>query len=336
MNDTELRDELERRREARLKSSWQTFPSRNPIASDLSDCRRYMVLRQIAWPMRPVPDLRGLQFIEQGQLAEPLGIEQMRQEGWEIVQQQNTIELTFTGPDGRVRPSIRGKIDGRIVVQRGDLLPFDYKDTSEWTLEAIETEHDLATNSEWSRKWLKQGLVYLLATNEERFLFVLGHRGSRRYVFVHLFNHLDLAEKVVSDAEWTVLEVERLEAAGKATPDAADAEVQAPYHSDYSICRQCWLRDRACFPPDPGRSKKASVQPTLEPLVHELLEAKPYHSAYEKLRKQIKARTEGAAVTIAGPYVIEGEVKARKMSAQPAKPEHVQEYWTFEIRRVGE
>lgn len=334
MKDEEVSAEFARRREERLKKSWETYPNRNPIASDLSDCRRYMVLRQVAWELRPAPGLEGLQVIEQGRHAEPIMIRQMQDEGWEIVQQQASFELTVER-EGRRVMICRGKIDGRIVVPgTRELLPFDTKDTSDYTLESYDTEHDLYKN-EWSRKWLRQAIAYLLGFNLERFLFVLGHRGTRKLVFVHLWEHAELAEKIMSDCEWTVQTFEKMQANGTATVEKADGEL-GPYHPDYSLCRTCWLRNLACFPPEPARSKIASVQPTLEPIVERYLELKPLASEYEKVRKDIKQKTEGAPVTVAGHYIVDGQVESRSYKAQPAKPAWRSEYWSFDVRKVGE
>lgn len=338
MTNEDFEREFHERRVARLTKGWETYPLRNPIASDLSECFRYMVLRMIAWELRPHPDINGLQVIEQGREAEPIMIRQMQNEGWEIVQQQTSFTLETSLPDGRRLEIMRGKIDGQFVLSGADgkreYLPFDCKDTSEFTLASYVTEHDLYKN-EWSRKWLRQAVAYMLCLNVERFVFVLGHRGTRKLVFVHLDQHLELGEEIMKLCERAVLKLEELKRDGNATPEKADA-VLGDYHGDYSVCRSCWLRNLACFPPEPARSRTVSVQPSLEPIVAEYLELKPKAARYDKLHAQIQEHTEGSPTVVAGPYVVEGEVKTRHMKAQPAKPEHRQEFWQFKARRVGE
>ena len=338
MNDQELAAEFTKRRAERLQKGWRNFPARNPIASDLHDCRRYMVLRQFAWEIRPAPDVTGLETIENGNVKERPMIEQLREEGWEVVQEQASFEIKQPiKAGGPSRMILRGKIDGMIVLPDRELLPFDTKDTSPYTLEAIDDAKDL-DQSIWTRKWKRQGVAYMLGMNRPRFAFVLGNRGARKLVTLKLDEHLEEGERVLALCAWTVGMADELERIG-ATWETADSELNArgvPYHEDFSICRGCWLKDRACFPPDPASSRAVSIQPELAPLVEDYLRAKPVASSYEKMRKAIKEATEGAPVVIAGEFILEGSVKTRRMKAQPARPEHVQEHWAFEVRRAGE
>ena len=338
MNDQELVETFTSRRAARLKKSWTTYPARNPVASDLHDCRRYMVLRQVAWEIRPAPDTEGLETIENGNVKERPMIEQLRAEGWEIVQEQAPFEiLQPLRPGGERRMIVRGKIDGMIALGKNDLLPFDTKDTSPWTIESIDSAADL-DQSIWTRKWKRQGLTYALGMNQPRFAFVLGNRGTRKIILLRLDDHLEEAERILAVCTWTVGMADELARIGATweTADSALTERGVPYHADFAICRGCWLKDRACFPPDPAKSLRVAMRPELEPLVTRYLAAQPAASEYEKMKKALKAATEGAPTVVAGNFVIDGEVKTRRMKAQPARPEHVQEHWSFAIRRVGE
>ena len=338
MNDQELVETFTSRRAARLKESWTTYPARNPIASDLHDCRRYLVLRQVAWEIRPAPDATGLENIENGNVKEEPMIAQLRAEGWTIVQQQAPFEIKQPlRPGGKSVMILRGKIDGMLELARNVFLPFDTKDTSSFTLESIDDAADL-DRSIWTRKWKRQGLAYMLGMNQPRFAFILGHRGARKMIPLRLDDHLEEAERILAVCTWTVGMAEELQRIGATweTADSALTERGVPYHADFAICRGCWLKDRACFPPDPAKSLRVAMRPELEPLVTRYLAAQPAASEYERVKKALKAATEGAPTVVAGNFVIDGEVKTRRMKAQPARPEHVQEHWSFAIRRVGE
>lgn len=333
--DEELLARFEQARTERLQQAWRTYQPRNPIASDLPDCDRYQVVRLFGWRVRPPPEPPGLEAIENGRAKEPVMIRQLQDEGHEVVELQSPLEVRQPlEPGGPKRLLIRGKIDGKIRVGR-ELLPFDTKDTSEYVLHAVEDEEDLKV-SPWTRKWWRQLQLYLLAEGHDRGLLILGFRGRRKVVVVHL--DYEEAERILRLCAWAVQLAQELEDAGLDSEEGLDqalAERGVPYHSDYRECRRCPFFERACFPPSPAPARVQEREDLAE-TVHEYVEAKPYASKAERLRRKLKAETEGYPQTVAGDYVIEGEVKTRRLKAQPAKPAHNQEYWSVEVRPVGE
>lgn len=335
MTDEEIVEEFRKRREARLEKAWgSTYTPRNPIASDLSDCRRYQVVRIIGWQVRAKPDTRGMETIESGTVAEPIVVRQLQDEGWDIVEGQAPFDIRQPiVPGGPKRRILSGKIDGKIRIG-GELLPLETKDTNQWTLEAIETERDLHSTP-WRRKWWRQIQSYLIGHAIERGILLVGFRGQRKPIVVHL--DYQAAEEILQLCTWAVELVDRLEER-LVTHETLDAVLKAegiPYHSDYATCRMCPFRDRACFPPEPATGT-AQIKPELLDLVKRFLPAKAAKSEYDRLRKAIARETEGFKETIVGEYVIEGEVSRRSMKAKPAIGAHVQEFWSFDVRSVGE
>lgn len=332
-SDAELVDQLTTRRIERLRKGWKAYQPRNPIASDLSDCRRYQVVRIIGWQVREVPDDDGLGTIEQGNVMEPAVISQLQAEGWEVVETQSPFEIRQPiEQGGPPKTIIRGKIDGKLRIGK-ELIPFDAKDTSEWTLDGIECEADLE-HSVWTRKWRRQMQTYMLGENYERSLLYLSFRGRRKPIPLRL--DYDLAEDILQTCAWAVKLTEELLDAGVTheTVNDALAEREVPYHDAYSVCRSCPFRDRACFPPQPSE-KQSQLRPDLEAAVTQYLATQPHKSQHEKLRRLIKAETEGIEQTVAGRFVVTGEWKDRRMKAQPAKEAHVQTYWSFGVTEIG-
>lgn len=328
--DGALVEQLQARRIKRLRKGWGSYQPRHPIASDLSDCRRYQVVRIIGWQVREAPDDEGLGTIEQGQVIEPAVISQLQAEGWEIVETQSPFEIRQPIEQGGPQKTIlAGRIDGKIRAGT-QLIPFDVKDTSEWTLEGLDSEADLE-HSVWTRKWRRQGQAYMLGHNIDRFLLYLSFRGDRKPVFLHL--DYDLAEDILQTCAWAVKLTGELLDAGitHETVNDALAERDVPYHDAYSVCRSCPFRDRACFPPQPAE-KQSQLRPDLEAAVAQYLLTSPAKSQHEKLRKLIKVETEGIEQTVAGRFVVTGEWKDQRMKAQPAKEAHTQTYWSFGIR----
>lgn len=334
MTDEEIIMLFRGRREERLRKEWGTYQPRQPIASDLGDCRRYQVVRLFGWQQRSVPDSKGLATIEQGRVMEPAIIAQLQAEGFEIVETQVTFDirqpLVAGGPRKRI---LSGRIDGKVRID-GKLIPFDAKDTSEWTLRRVESQADLA-ESPWTRKWANQLQIYMLGENIDTSLIVLAHRGERRIVVVHL--DYDAAEKLLQLATWAVRVAEEFEAKGVTgeTVDQALNDLGEPYHAVHSICRSCPFLNTACFPPEPT-AVAAQARADLAEQVARYLELKPLTREAERLRKFLLYETEGYPQTVAGEFVIEGAVKTRRNKEQPAKPAYVSEYWSIDVRRAGE
>lgn len=333
----ELADLFEQRRTERLAKDWSAYQPNNPIASDLHDCDRYQAMRLVAWKVRQVPDVRGMEVMEDGVVLERAMIAQLLLEGWELVEQQAPFEvLQPPEPGGRKRKILTGRMDGKVVIPgegKRRLIPIEFKSTSEWNLDALETEEDLKERSVWTRKWWRQLQAYMLGGNCEKALLVLGFRGRRRVIEVSL--DYDEAERilVVASRAVALFDSAQAESIDEQTIDAwLNAQTGAPgYHADPRTCRLCPFYQRACFPIDVPQDV-AQVRVDLEPAVARLLEAKPFASDYEKLRKLIKEETTGFAQTVAGPYVIDGHEVTRKSKAQPAKEAKVSSYWSFEVR----
>ena len=134
--------DFEERRRARLDKAWGAYPRRNPIASDLHPCIRYMVCALLAWEVKPRPDFRGMQIIEEGNGQESSVIRQMEDEGWKVVESQ--VPLTIEGMvNGRKTRVLTGRIDGKIELAHRKLLPFEVKSTSEYRFDSITCEEDL-------------------------------------------------------------------------------------------------------------------------------------------------------------------------------------------------
>lgn len=334
MTDAELLQSFETRRAERLQKAWTTHAASNPIASDLHDCRRYMVLRQVAWQVRPTPDLAGLETIENGNVKEGPMIRQLQDEGWDVVELQAPFEIRQPlTPGGPRKLIVRGMLDGKIRLGR-ERIPFDTKDTSQFVFNRIVGEDDLHETI-WTRKWWRQLQIYMLGEGNERGLLMLGYRGQRKPILMHL-DYVE-AERLLQLCSWTVATVEQLEEkdVDHERVDAALNDLGEPYHPDARLCGSCPFRDRACFPPDPAPAR-SQMRPDLEEIVARMAETADVAREHYKLRELVKLETEGYPLTIAGDYVVEGSVGTRRISEKPAVPAHTQEVWSIETRRVGE
>ncbi len=323
------------RRSKRLRKAWGSYAPRQPIASDLHDCSRYQVMRVVAWPVRAMPDDEGLEVIEEGNVTEAAVLRQLADEGWEVVEQQAPFEVRQPlEPGGAKKRILTGKIDGKLRIDGGKLVPFDVKGTSEWVFEALETEEDVRNHSVWTRKWFRQMQAYMLGHGIDESLLIVSHRGHRRVIVLHL--DYEVGEEILALATWAAGLIERAEADGidEKTVDAWLTEQggeRAAYHRSMVDCRRCPFFQRACHPPDRA-DVTAKVRPELEALVARMLDAKPHASDYDKARKLLKAEIEGTPTVVAGRFVIEGQWKSKNMKAKPAVPAGPSApYWSFEV-----
>jgi hypothetical protein len=335
MNDQELIGEMQRARAERLGEGWGTYKPRNPIASDLHPCLRYMVGRQIAGHLRPKPGPEAMETIENGNVKEGPMIRQLQDEGWKIVQEQNTFEIRQPlYPGGPKTLILRGSIDGKIGHEKllgRELIPFDTKDTGQYVLDQMETENDLREGP-WTRKWYAQMQAYLLGEEHERGLIILGHRGRRKYIMVHL--DYDFAEAFLQKCVETVKLVADLESA-EVGPDRLDHYLAAvPYWDDTAECNRCWQKNLVCFPPEPGSLERSANRPDLEQDAERYLELQPLQSEYRKLHDRLKKESEGSPTTYAGGCTIKGEVKVRNIKAQAARDAYRSESWAIQVEKT--
>lgn len=308
-------------REHRLAKDWTPYQSANPIASDLHDCERYQTMRLVAWDVKAPPDARGLEVMEDGRELESRMIRQLEDEGHEIVEQQAPFEvlqpLEPGGPKVRI---LSGRMDGKIRVGsgRGDLIPVEFKSTSEYTVDAIDDEADLIAHSEWTRKWWRQCQVYMLGGGYEQSLLVLGFRGVRKVIVVNL--DYDEAERILKAATHAVL-LARLALEEGIGSDKLDGWLNEnllrtpPYHHDRVVCGRCPFFQRACHPPQPAEGAR-QLRPDLGDEVARLVATRAARDIHERAKKVIKAQTEGYDYTIAGDYVVQGRWRERTVKAQ--------------------
>lgn len=331
--DEKLLQLFDSRRRARLAKAWGTYQPRQPIASDLSDCRRYQVMRVIAWKVREPPDPRGMEIIEQGSVMEGPMIQQMRDEGWEVVEDQVPISIERVVKSGDRVPILTGRMDGKIRLGR-ELVPVDTKDTGEFNLQRINGEADLKS-SMWTRKWWRQMQLYMEGSGAGRSVLILGFRGQRLPVLVH--HDQDATDEILRTCEWAVetIQLLRNQEVDHTTVDAALLELAVEYHTDFNVCRSCPFRDKACFPPQPSR-QTAQHRPELADMVRRLIETKPSANEYNKLYNTLKKETDGVEITIADNCVVEREQKTRNKKAKPATPAFTETYWSFSASRVDD
>lgn len=327
MNIDQIIEQAQERREARLAAGWASpYARTNPIASDLHDCDRYQLLALLAWAEKPTPDPRGQEVIEQGNVEEAAVLQQLRDEGWEIVQQQTRCIL-WGNVDGKRTQVCRGNVDGKIVYRtdpsdKPTYVPIEVKATAEYRFDSINSEEDLKQKDVWTRKWWRQLQVYLLAEAEEvAFLILSNCRGKRKWI--PIFLDLEEAERILKLCEWSLTLKQKLEQEVVDTPlDVRLNDAGVPYHEDFSTCQRCDWRDRVCFPREPATAEGVPIRDWLQPDVETYLSLQDDAAAWRRADKKLQEESRDNPLIVVGTYVIEGAQKGRG--------------WSKTVRRIGE
>lgn len=317
MTGEELVEALEARRLQRLERGRAPWPRKNPVASDIHPCERYMVLSILAWRLRPELSSWAMGQMEHGQLMEPYVLQQLHDEGWRVVRSQEPVEIR--GRSGKV--VLTGRIDGVLEDADGDRWILDAKDVALHTWNRIDTADDIRINR-WTSKWIDQAQAYMLGLEIPRFLWVLSHRGGRKYVTDVL--DYDRAEAILalceSSLEWA-RELEHLPL------DQLDEALELPYLGRAEICRECPFWAKVCHPElELGGAVSAVVRDDLAEDVARLVELEEDAKEYQKIDRRLAKAVHGKHV-LAGDYLLTGSWREVQHKAKPAQPARTLQQW---------
>lgn len=273
------------RREQRLKDATNSYPRTHSILSDIGECDRQMVYSVTNWKDRPPiePSLKAR--FEAGNTAEREVVGELRQLGYDVVLQQEVIEI-----HNRKGELIgRGKIDGQIKFQ-GFKFPVEVKSMHPNVFDRINTIDDFKKKP-YLRKYIRQLLMYLFGKEVQQGIFLLTNcLGAWKIIVMNL----DLAE-----AEQALQRLERVDVAlkNKTLPERIEF--------DDELCGQCPFM-MICVP-DVMRTEAELF--TDEVFLSDLDRRDKLRAArdeYEALDKSVKDQVKRADVKkgIAGEFII--------------------------------
>jgi hypothetical protein len=308
-------------RTKRLEKDFSSPYIRNQlIASDLMDCRRYHIFGIVCGELKPPPDPQGREIIQEGNRQEDTVLNDMRKEGWEIVEQQVRSAL-YGNVNGKRRLICTGRADGKMrrpEWPRGVLYTFDVKSTSGYRFDSINHPEDFLKDL-WLRKWYRQAQTYCLSENVETFFFILSNcRGGRKIIPIPI--DWEMGEEILKLCEWTMQWVEEI-GEDKDNVDTILMQGGVPYHDDFSTCQKCdWFRV-ACFPPEPATAEGVPIKDYLDCEIdaHQALQSMARN--YQRIDRRLMEESRGHAMVLAGKWVIEGKQRGKG--------------WTKTIRKAG-
>lgn len=211
--------DIQARREQALRDRTSSYPKTHSILSDIGECDRQMVYSVTNWRDRPAiePDLKAR--FEVGNVQEREVVTELRTMGYDLILQQEPVEIKNRAGD----MIGRGKVDGHIKYH-GVKIPVEIKSMHPMVFDNIDSLEDFHRKP-YLRKYLRQMAMYLYGNNVEEGLFLLTNCLGLWKVFVVT---LDFAE-----GEQILQRLERVHAhlQAKTQPD------RIPFRDE--ICGKC-------------------------------------------------------------------------------------------------
>jgi len=314
-----LCDEILRRRTESLERRIEKYPRNNPIASDIGECGREMVLSILHWEERGLPSPELKARFERGNLVEDTVLRELSSLGISVRVERQPFEIR----DKKGRLVLRGKVDGFVKWEHAE-YPMEVKSLDPNVFRQVDSVEDFQRWI-WASKYPRQLQAYLYANNLEEGFFLLDDcLGHWKLIPVRL----DFAEmeQILQRCERAVEAVENYRSG------VGDLTRFLPeYHKDPAVCRRCWAFGRVCTPPAEYHGLVMADDPEFEHALDRRGELQAAHKEYEALEKAIKERVKGQDGIVVGAWLIQGkEIPRKGYTVQETK------YWQSKITKTGE
>lgn len=223
--------EIEGRAAAWAAKNANASPRYCPRASDIGECDREMTYSITHWRQRPAPERWLLERFRRGSEIETIANRKLLELGIPVIESQRTLEIRDR--DGTLLCTAH--MDGKLQWQ--SLTPvFECKSLNPNIWARI---NDIADFNRyvWARRYPRQLLLYMYATDEPFGLFLLDD----------CLGHWKLLPMVL---EYHLPECERLLRRLRAVVDSAKSGAELPYIDNPVICKDCWaFKANLCQPP---------------------------------------------------------------------------------------
>lgn len=311
----ELINALMEARQNSLRSHIKPYPRNQFIASDISECDRYMVYSVLNWQDR-IPQNEWLQALfESGREEERKVIRDLLQEGFEVVEGQALFDIKHKG-----KVICRGSIDCKIKY-KGRKFPAEIKSMDGNIFRGIKTIDDFQKRP-YLRKYLRQIQMYLYGHNEEEGLFILTDcRGHYIYIPVYLdYGECERILKYKLEKNWEHIE-------NKTYPD------KLLYDSKY--CEKCPFA-HICLPDRENQASEFIDDPELESILERREELLPYVDEFadlDEIRKEERFRNNPETFVGTNWHIISSKRKGTRLDTK-AIPEEVKKDYLIPTETV--
>lgn len=283
-------------------------PVNSNTASELGHpCLLYHVYQRTRWQERTLHDARVQLIFGMGNAVEDLAMQELREAGFKVVEQQRP----FSWPDYQ----ITGTVDCKLLLD-GEAVPTEIKSCSPYMFDKINAIDDLTRGKYlYLRKYPAQLTLYLLMDNKERGVFLFKNKSNGQYKEIWMNIDYALGEELLKRAECINRHV-----AASTLPD--------PMEYDEGVCDKCGYV-HICPVFHVGKEVTILDDEELASLLAEYERLKPYAKAYDDVDRILKDKlSERDKVLIADWYITGKWVEKKAFSVAAGR------YWFKKISRM--
>jgi len=258
----------------------------------LNGCVRMGVLERTRWQEKDLPDVRVQMIYDEGNREEKAVMRMLDDAGITVNEQQSAGEWD--------KYNITWHLDG-VILDGDKAVPVEIKSMAPHIYDSMNTLEDFLKKP-WTRAYLAQIQVYLLAKNVEHGIFILKNKSTGQIKTIDVKLDYALAEECIKTCEQINSHV-----ADGTLPDRI---------TDVEVCKNCKMKT-ACAPGiNFGTELKIADDPEFENRVSKYLDmkvqAKECDDLYDLIRERIKATAGGKELKIlVGPFQITGKPDAK-------------------------
>lgn len=189
----ELAQDIVDKRNFQLQQGNKRTMPRNFYASNIPDCMRQMVHGILDWDKKDSPDNGLLALFESGKKEESNIIKMLLDLGYEIINQQNPIQIK--NRKGEI--ICTGRIDGKIVY-KGIAFPYEIKSMNDYSFNELNSIEDFE-KSPLHRKYIKQLQLYMYGNEIEVGMFIISN--FRQIKIIPVYLDYGLCEQIIRQLE---------------------------------------------------------------------------------------------------------------------------------------
>jgi len=280
-------------------------------ASELGHpCLRYLVYCQSNWKDAKPPSPE-LQFIfEGGRTIEVFALEQLRNAGFKVSNQDRDYEDKSL--------NISGHVDCFLSDNGSDKYPCEIKGLAPWIFDSVNSAEDmLKAKQHFLRKYPAQLQLYLYLANKEEGLFYLVNKQNFRPKEIWMNLDWDFCDGLVKKAQ-------------AINQHLNDETLPDRIEYDEHLCGDCRF-SHVCLPGMQTKGAEFFDSDEMEAKLNRREVLKSIVKEYEMLDEEVKATFKGKPLTVCGDFKITSKEVTRNV---PAKEASSYSYWDTRIIKL--
>jgi hypothetical protein len=311
----DLAGDIAQKRVDQLERTNNRFHPARFYASQIGDCDRQMVYNLTRWQDKPLFDANTLALFDAGK-KEEMNINRMLLElGFEILKQQNPIEIKNRA--GEIICS--GRIDG-MIKKDGKVIPYEIKSMNDYIFNSIKSADDF-DKKPYLRKYTRQLQMYLHGFEIEGGLFILSN--FRQIKIIPIEWQAQACEEILQKLE-------------RCWEHYKAGTLPEPIEFDESICGTCPFK-HLCTVEHKYEGLEIIHDTQLQDKLARLFQLKPLAKEYDQLDAELKAPFKAnpiPQVFIGDQYLVTAKTSKRVSVDTKALPPEIKAQYKKETEAV--